>query len=43
MDAWSNAVNSEFIDNLIDEIEILKSEYKNADRRILPRGRQDCM
>tara|TARA_R100000773_G_scaffold42961_1_gene40772 strand:- start:9 stop:185 length:177 start_codon:yes stop_codon:yes gene_type:complete len=33
MDVWNNAVNSEFIDNLIDELERLKSDYKDADRR----------
>jgi len=33
MDAWSNAVNSEFIDNLIDELERLKSEYEKSQRK----------
>lgn len=33
MNGWKEAVNSEFIDNLIDELERLKSEYKDSDRR----------
>lgn len=32
MNAWENAVNKDFIDNLIDEIERLKSEYEDSDR-----------
>lgn len=33
MSTWDNAVNSEFIDNLIYELETLKSEYENSDRK----------
>ncbi len=33
MNGWKEAVNSEFIDNLIDELERLKSEYKDSDRK----------
>ena len=32
MNAWNNAVNSEFIENIIDELERLKSEYEDSDR-----------
>ena len=33
MSTWDNAVNSEFIENIIDELESLKSEYENSDRK----------
>ena len=33
MSTWDNAVNSEFIENIIDELERLKSEYENSDRK----------
>lgn len=33
MSTWDNAVNSEFIDKLIYELETLKSEYENSDRK----------
>lgn len=32
MEAWNNAVNSEFIKNIIDELERLKSEHEDSDR-----------
>lgn len=32
MNAWNNAVNSEFIENIIDELERLKSEHEDSDR-----------
>ena len=32
MSTWDNAVNSEFIENIIDELERLKSEHEDSDR-----------
>lgn len=32
MNTWNNAVNSEFIENIIDELERLKSEHEDSDR-----------
>lgn len=32
MNAWNNAINSEFIETLIDDIQNIKSEYDDSGR-----------